>query len=171
MYLVLITLRLVHIVSGVLWVGMMAFTAFFLTPAIREAGPMGGKVMAGLQRRGMMMIMPLVALATIFSGALLMWRLSGGSLLGLLQTPVGLTFAAGGAAALVAFGVGMAILRPTNSRVGALMTSASTATNEEERMVRGAEIQRLRARAEFVTRVVALLLIVAAGAMAVARYV
>src|ERR687891_465683 len=48
----LILLRLVHVVFGALWVGMVVFTTFFLAPAVQDTGPDGGKVMAALQRRG-----------------------------------------------------------------------------------------------------------------------
>ncbi len=50
-------LRLVHVVFGAVWVGMMAFTVIFLTPAVRDVGPEGGKVMTALQRRGVMLFL------------------------------------------------------------------------------------------------------------------
>ncbi len=52
MNLLIVLLRLVHIVLGVLWVGMIAFMVVFLTPALRDAGPDGAKVMMALQRAG-----------------------------------------------------------------------------------------------------------------------
>ncbi len=58
----MVVLRLVHVVGGVLWVGMMAFTVVFLAPAIADVGPDGGKVMAALQRRRVMTVMPIIAL-------------------------------------------------------------------------------------------------------------
>ncbi len=116
MYL-LLALRLVHIVSGILWVGMMAFTVVFL------------------------------------------------------RTPVGSAFGIGGAAALIAFVLGLVVLGPAIGRATALAATLGSVATEEERAARAAEIDRLRSRAAAAGRVVALLLIVAAGAMAVARYV
>ena len=43
----MLVLRLIHVGGGALWVGMMFFITFYLTPAIAEAGPAeGGKLMA-----------------------------------------------------------------------------------------------------------------------------
>jgi len=41
-------LRFVHIFSAIYWVGTTLFMVFFLEPAIRAAGPDGGKVMQKL---------------------------------------------------------------------------------------------------------------------------
>ncbi len=152
----MVVLRLVHVVGGVLWVGMMAFTVVFLAPAIADVGPDGGKVMAALQRRRVMTVMPIIALLTIISGAWLMQRVYGG-MAGLTASRMGMTLLIGAAAALVAFLLGVVVMRPAMAR-------AAVSTDQ-------AEIQRLRARGAAVGRVVALLLIVAAAAMAVARYV
>ncbi len=170
MYL-LLALRLVHIVSGILWVGMMAFTVVFLTPALRDAGPAGDSVMAALLRRGTRTAMPLFALATMVSGMWLFGRLSGGAFMAFLRTPVGSAFGIGGAAALIAFVLGLVVLGPAIGRATALAATLGSVATEEERAARAAEIDRLRSRAAAAGRVVALLLIVAAGAMAVARYV
>jgi len=150
-----IVLRLVHIVLGALWVGMMAFTAFFLAPALGDTGPEGGKVMAALQRRGLMTFMPIIALLTIASGVWLMQRVYGG-MAGLTASPMGKAFAIGGTAALIAFLLGIVVARPA-------MVRANASTDP-------AEIQRLRARGAAVARIAALLVFFAAGAMAVARY-
>lgn len=167
---VLLALRLVHIVSGILWVGMMAFTVVFLTPALRDAGPDGEKVMAALLRRGVRTAMPLLALVTMVSGMWLFRRVSGGSLMSFLRTPVGSAFGIGGAAALIAFVLGLVVLRPAMGRATALAATLGAVASEEERASRTAEIRRLRTRATGASRMVVLLLIIAAGAMAVARY-
>ena len=161
MHWLLVVLRLVHIVFGVVWVGMMTFTVFFLIPAIAEAGPEGGKVMAALQRRRILTVMPITALLTIASGIWLMLRVYGG-MGGLLASRMGVTLNVGATAALLAFILGIALMRPAMARAAAL--AQDPAANKDE-------IQRLRARGAAVGRVVALLLLLAAGAMAAARYV
>ncbi len=164
-----IALRLVHIVLGALWAGMMAFTVLFLTPAIRDAGPEGGKVMAQLQRRGVMTVMPIIALLTLVSGVWLVQRVYGG--MGpLMASRTGLAFAIGGAAALVAFVVGLALMRPAMARAAALANALASVTNDADRAAQSAQILRLQARGAAVGRVVAVLLLFALGAMAVARY-
>lgn len=165
----LIVLRLIHVVLGALWVGMMVFTAFFLGPAIQDAGPDGGKVMAALQRRGLMTVTPILALGTLLSGIWLYWRVSGGFQSGYVTSPGGLAFGLGGAAALLAYGIGMIVMRPSMLRVAALAQTLDSAT-PREREERMAEMQRLRARGAAVSRWVAGLLVAAVAAMAVGRY-
>src|SRR6185436_13237154 len=85
----MIVLRFAHVFFGALWVGMMAFQMFFLGPALAEAGPDAGKVMAGLMKRRIPVIMPLVALIALVSGMWLFQRLSGGNMKALMATPMG----------------------------------------------------------------------------------
>ncbi|HXE57416.1 MAG TPA: hypothetical protein VNK43_05405 [Gemmatimonadales bacterium] len=165
-----IVLRLVHVVCGVLWVGMALFNTFFLGPALQEAGPAAGKVMEGLQRRRLMTITPLLAVATLLSGVWLFWRASLGFSGAFLRSPVGHTFALGGVAAIAAFVIGMTVARPAMMRAGALAQRLAGAASEGERQAMAAELGRLRARGATSGRLVAALLLVATAAMAVARY-
>jgi hypothetical protein len=165
-----IVLRFVHVVSGALWVGMMAFTTFFLMPAIQEVGPDGGKVMAAVQRRGIMVVMPVLALAALISGFWLYIRASGGMPAEFGRSPTGMAFGLGGLAALVAWLLGVAVLRPAMMKAMALGQSLSPSTGAEERQRVMGEVQRLRARSASAGRATAYLLFFALAAMAVARY-
>ena len=165
----LILLRLLHIGLGALWVGMMAFTVVFLQPALRDAGPSGQAVMAGIQRRRFMTVMPIIALITILSGMLLMHRLYA-DMSALMTTPGGLALVVGALAAIVAFILGVAVVRPAMTKAGALAQSMASAGSEAERAKLGAHLQRLQARGAAMTPIVFGLLLVALGAMAVARY-
>src|SRR6266487_87252 len=107
----MLMLRFAHVFFGALWVGMMAFQTFFLMPALAEAGPDGGKLMAALMRRRLPVILPIVALITLVSGFWLFQRLSGGAAAGLMRTSMGMAFGSGGAAALLAFLVGIVVMR------------------------------------------------------------
>jgi hypothetical protein len=162
-------LRFTHVVAGTLWVGFAVFVATYLGPAIQEAGPDGGKVMAALQRRGLMNVLPALALLTILSGTWLMWHdaaISGGAF---MRSPAGMVFGIGSLVALAGFAVGMTLLRPSMLRVLAIMASVpSAAAADRERLL--AEAQRYRARGAAAGRVVAALLLIATVAMAVARY-
>ena len=169
MNLLLVALRLAHVVLGALWVGMIVFTAIFLTPAIQEAGPDGAKVMAALQRRGIMTVLPIFAFGTLISGIWLYWRVSGGFQAGYLTSPAGLAFGLGGVAAVAAYAIGLTVMRPAMLRAVALGQAPVPATPEEGAR-RAAEIQRLRARGTGAGRWVAELLVAAVAAMAIARY-
>jgi len=151
----MLVLRLIHVGGGAMWVGMMAFMVFFLTPALAEAGPEAGKVMAALQRQRIMIIMPVIALLTIGSGLWLMVRAYGGPG-NLAASRMGMALNVGAAAAILSFLIGIIFMRPAMMR--------ATVTTDP------AAAQRLRARGATLGRLVARLLILALAAMAVARY-
>lgn len=165
----MLVLRFAHVVFGALWVGMMAFQTFFLMPALAEVGPDAGKLMAALLRRRIPLILPIVALITLVSGFWLYQRLSGGAPDALMRSPIGLAFGSGGMAALVAFLLGIVVMRPAMMRSAELAQSLASAA-PDERAARTAEMQRLRARGARTGWVVMILLLYALGAMAVARY-
>lgn len=170
MSILVIILRLVHVVGGIIWVGGSVFASVFVGPALQEAGPDGAKVGAAMVRRGMMTFMPLVATATIISGLWLYWRDSGGFSAVYLATPIGMTFGLGGALALVMFVLGITIAMPAMRRAAALQQSLASLP-ESDRPAPMAEIGRLQARAGALARWAPRVLLVAAAAMGIARYV
>ena len=151
----MIVLRLVHIGSGAMWVGMMAFMTFYLTPALAEVGPDAGRVMQALQKRKIMIVMPVIALLTIISGMWLMMRLYAGPS-DFAASRMGMALNVGALSAIIAFLIGVIVMRP-------LMEKSMKTTDP-------AEAQKLRARAAMLSQWVARLLMLALGAMAVARY-
>src|SRR5262245_49381128 len=60
--------RALHVVMAAIWLGAAFFAGWFLMPSVAEAGPAGGTVMAGVQKRGWIAIAPVVAILTILSG-------------------------------------------------------------------------------------------------------
>lgn len=166
----MVALRLVHVVSAVLWVGIMFFTVFFLMPAVQEAGPEGGKVMKALAGRGLMTFVPVVALTTVITGVWLYWRASMGFDLDWIHSATGETFALGGFSAIIAYVLGITIVRPSMMRSATIMQSLSGVTDDAERERKVSEAERLRTRSRVAGRVVAGLLLFSTAAMAVARY-
>jgi uncharacterized membrane protein len=165
----LLLLRLTHIALGAIWVGTMVFMVVFLTPALRDAGPAGAPIMGSLQRRGFMVVMPVLALLTIISGFLLVERIYGG-MSGLAASRMGQGLMTGAIAAILAFLLGVIVMRPAMTRAAALAARAGSASTEQERIALGAQVQRLRARSAVMGNVIFVLLLIALGAMAVARY-
>jgi uncharacterized membrane protein len=165
-----IVLRLIHVVAGAIWVGMVVFSTFFMLPAIQEVGPDGGKVMAAVQRRGLMTVLPILALAALISGVWLYIRDAAGMHAEFARSPVGMAYGLGGLAAIVAYALGVAVMRPSMLKTMALGQSLSATTSAEERQSVMAEMQRLRGRATASGRATAYLLLFAVAAMAVARY-
>jgi len=165
-----IILRFIHVVAGAIWVGMVVFTAFFLMPAIQEVGPDGGKVMAAVQRRGLMTLLPILALSALISGIWLYIRAGAGMPAEFGRSPVGMAYGLGGLAGIVAWVLGVAVLRPSMLKAMALGQSLGPSASAEERQRVMGEAQRLRARAATSGRATAYLLLFAVTAMAVARY-
>ncbi|MEO8227818.1 MAG: hypothetical protein ABI637_10310 [Gemmatimonadota bacterium] len=165
----MIAMRLVHVVSGVLWVGSVAFIAALLLPALRATGPASGAVMQQMGKR----IPPLMlttSLLTVLSGLGLYARDSGGFSSSWMRSGQGLTFGTGGILALIAVIHGMAVNSPTGKRMGMLAAGMERAGGpaQPEQM---AEMQRLQARLSRATTLAAALLVSAAALMGVARYV
>ena len=158
----MIVLRFLHVFGGAIWVGMMAFQIFFLGPSLAEAGPSAGQVMAALMKRRIPVIMPAIAVIVILSGFMLFQRLSGGNMKALMATPMGQAFAWGGAIALIAFLIGVVVMRPLMMKSMKLMQAGNPAN--------APEVQKLQARASTLGKVVSYMLLVTLGLMAVARY-
>jgi uncharacterized membrane protein len=161
--------RLLHVLLGAFWAGALIFNAVFLAPAMGEAGPDGAKVMAGITRRRFMTVMPMVALTTILTGLWLYWRVSGGFDPHWSRTPTGMAYGIGGLLAIVAFLMGIGVLRPTMMRITALAATVAQAP-ESDRPTLATELGTLRRRAQTAGQVVAWLLVFATTLMAVARY-
>lgn len=161
-------LRLLHIGCGAIWVGMVTFATTFLVPTMRDVGPAGGPVMAALQRRGLMTVMPILAILTLASGFVLYWRAMGAGH-AWAASPVGMTFGMGGITSLAAFIIGITVLRPSMLRAGALMQSMDGVAEAARPAVMD-EVARLRTRGARSGMLVMLLLWFSLGTMAVARY-
>lgn len=166
----ILVLRIVHVVGGVFWVGTAVFTAFFLGPALAGSGPAAGAVMAGLQQRRMFTVLPVVALLTIVAGLRLMWIGSAGFAPGYFAAPTGLAFGLGGLAAVIAFLLSLLVMRPAMMRSGRLAASLGGAADEAAHAAIAAELGALRRRGAVSSTVAAVLLVLSAVAMAVARY-
>jgi len=166
----IIVARLLHVILGAFWVGTMIFNAVFLAPAMGEAGPDAAKVMAGITRRRFMDVMPIVAVITVLSGLWLYWRISGGFDPAWSRSPIGLAYGIGGLLAIVALGIGVGILRPAMMRIATLTGQAAQVADPAQREALVAPVPALRGRAVAAGRVVAVLLAITIGCMAVARY-
>lgn len=166
----LLTLRVIHILGGIFWVGSMMYSTFFLVPAIRSSPPVAGQVMAGLNKRRLFTVLPTVAILTIASGIRLLWIASGGFDDSYLSTSTGRAFSLGAGAAIVAFFLSVLVSRPGFVRVGKLGASLAAASDEATRQRLLAEMQRINKRVATTNTVVVVLLLLTAVMMATARY-
>ena len=116
-------------------------------------------------------VLPAIAGLTILSGIAMYWYVSGGLTPGWMTTPYGLSLTVGGVASLLAFGIGVLIMRRASLSVFSLGAGLQDISDEAARASTLAEMQVLRVRARTSARWVAVLLVVAVAAMAVARYI
>jgi uncharacterized membrane protein len=110
-------LILVHVASGILWGGGVLVTSFFLVPALLEAGPGGGAVMAGLLKRKFNPFLAVNGLLAALSGLRLYSIRFSSAWLG---TSEGIVLTLGGLLAFSALFIGAARLRPLGEQMGAL---------------------------------------------------
>ncbi|MCG6921073.1 MAG: hypothetical protein LJF15_08315 [Acidobacteria bacterium] len=165
----LLLLRVVHVAGGVFWAGAILFVVHFLEPAVRDAGPDGAKVMQALRKHHYLEVVPMVATLTLLSGFGLYWRDFGRAHPGPGASVAELTYALGGITALVAFFVGVSLLRPSALRIGALGAELAQAPAEKQATLQE-EISRLRVRMRKSGRWVVRLLGITIITMAVGRY-
>ena len=164
----LLVLRVIHVVGGIIWVGGGVLMGLFVGPALANVGPAAGQVMGELQKRKMMVFLPIVAILTILSGLRLMMIASMSFGGGYFQTGPGKTFAAAATAGLLAFLVGITVNLPTMKKMAKL--NQEMAANPSTRDASSAELKKLQARIGMAGYAVLALLLLAAIGMAVARY-
>jgi hypothetical protein len=165
----ILAFRLIHIVSGVFWVGGAIFIAMFLLPTLRSVGPAGGPVMSYLmQVRKLPVYMMGAAILTVLSGLGLYWRDSAGFVGTWVRSGTGLVFSLGALLGLGAVGLGMGVAAPVGKRLGVL--AAAVQAEGGPTADEAAEMQRLQPRLASASTWVAILLLLATAAMAVARY-
>jgi hypothetical protein len=166
----ILVLRLIHIVCGVFWAGTIFFFVSYLEPAVRSTGPDGAKVMMQLFSRRYLTVLPMIAALAILSGLWLIWITSGGFSSTWFKSPLGRGISLGAAAALVAFVIGVAVMRPAAMRLWAIAREMPQAQDEGRRAALMAEAGTLRDKARTSARVVAVFLFIAVAGMATARY-
>jgi uncharacterized membrane protein len=162
-------LRLIHILFGIFWVGVVLFIAGFLAPTARATGRDGGVFMQHLmQKRRLPVYLGIAMLLTVLSGFVMYGRLAAATNGAWAGTPPGIAYGVGGLAAILGAVAGMAISGSAARRmatVGQAVSQAGKPTPEQQ-----AEMMRLQGRMALGSRLTAALLLVAASAMAVARY-
>ena len=116
-----ILLRIIHVFAGVFWAGGTFFFVSAIAPAIRLAGPDGGKFMQHLAQQGRMALsLSAAAVLSAASGLLLYWRTSGHLNGAWITSGPGLALTIGGASGLVAATYGAVFVRATSARMGQL---------------------------------------------------
>ncbi len=165
-YSVIALLRVVHIAFGAFWIGGTISAGFFLLPALKADGALGGQFAAQLLARTRLIaaIAAAGAVAIISGGALyrILWAGSG------FDGPAR-WYALGGHFAILAFLLTGAVVLPAAHKLRRL--DPTVALGSPLIAGQNAQVPRLMNRITRVTQVSALLLILTVAFMAIGRYV
>lgn len=145
-----IVLRILHIGTGVFWVGTAWFFFGWVEPTTKAIGPQAGPFMHHVVRRRR--VVPFIlgaATINVIAGLLLYWRTSAGLDPAWVGSPIGIGLTIGGIAAIVAWALGMRVIGPTVERLDAAGTAMAAAgrppTSEEVARFHGLEARLHRA--------------------------
>lgn len=166
-----LVLRILHIGSGVFWVGTAWFFFGWVEPTTKAIGPQAGPFMHHVvrQRRVVPFILG-AATINVLAGVALYWRTSGGLNQTWLASSTGVALTIGGIAAIVAWLVGLFRIGPTVEELDSAGTAMATAgrppTSDE-----AARFHALEARLHRLGQIDVVLLGIAVLTMATARYI
>ena len=163
-------IRVLHVVCAALWVGAALFSSMFLTPAAKDLGPDGNKLMLALRKRGLVAYFPVIATITLVSGVWLFWRFTAGFSPEVSRSHAGMAFSVGALCGLLAFIIGGPVLSVSLVRAMKLATEAAALKDGADKSSLLARAAALRQRAAVAGQIVSVLLLAATAAMALARY-
>jgi uncharacterized membrane protein len=166
----LIVLRIIHVVASVGWAGGSFVFFFFIEPTAKALAPTGMQfVQHMVTKRRFNVFMVIASTLTVLSGALLLWKLTGGRLADYVRTGPGLGFTIGSIAGLVVYCIGMFGVSPRASKVAKLgqeiQASGGPPTPEQ-----GAQLQKLDKEMSTLGLVDFILVALSLGIMGTARY-
>ena len=164
---VFLAVRVLHMLMGALWLGGVTVMVFFLSPAIDEAGPEGGKVMAGLVRHKFLIYFPIIAGLSVLSGLWLFWRFASGD----FARSSFHMFATGAGLGLIAAIIGGSVVGRTANKLAALGSQVATTTDPQQRAALFAQMTPLKKRMTTFSYVVFFLVLGAFIFMALGHYV
>lgn len=161
-----IVLRLVHIISGVFWVGTGLAMFFFIGPSLGATADAGQKFAQHLMTKTRFTaILTSSAILTVLAGFILYWRDSNGLSSDWMHTGAGLGFGLGAFFGLIGFIFGV-MVGNTNGALAKLGAQIQGKPTPEQIT----QIDALRKRLSLVSPINAYSLIIATLFMAISRY-
>jgi uncharacterized membrane protein len=160
-----LTIRVIHVLGACIWLGAAFFAAWFLLPAMREVGPDAGKVMAAVQKRGWLVVLPIIATTTVLTGFWLYRPYMGAE--GNAAKYLGY----GGVIGVLALILGAGVVSRLMNGAVKLSAEATAMTDATKRAAAMSKANEMRAKALTWARIVSLLVILAAVLMSMAMYV
>ncbi len=163
---IVLILRLIHIFSGVFWVGSALMLNFYILPAAGATADAGQRFIQHLMSRTRIQtMMAATGGATLLAGVFLYWIDSNGFTSAWMKSGAGLGFGIGAVFGLIAFVVGIMIGR-NNSMLGKI----GAQIKGEPTLEQLAQISTIRKTLGILSPINAWSLILATAFMAAARY-
>lgn len=166
-----LSLRVLHVLLASLWIGATFFISAFLMPAVSDAGPAGGQVMIGLNRKGLVPFFAAIGGTTVLTGIYLFWRFTSGFDPALSGSRAGIAYSIGGLAGLVAAILGGAVVGRSSKKIVAVMEQASKTSDGPKKAALMQEAAGLRQTLTTFGAVVIVCQVIALVLMAVAHYI
>lgn len=166
-----VALRIVHIATGVIWVGSLFVVVVFVQPSAAALGAAGAPFMSELRRRRFVDVVFIDAVFTVVAGAVLYWHdwhlnPTFGDWIG---SSFGTWLTVGALLAISGLVVAGAVTRPTIGRLVALGTQVAGSGGAPSPEL-AAQIGVLQRRLVLAERASFSLVLLAVVAMAAARY-
>lgn len=167
-----IVFRILHVMGGIIWGGMLVMLVLFIQPTAQAVGPAAGPFMRELLAvRRLPDRLLGIAWMTVIAGGFLYWHdwEQSGSLGDFLGSAFGLWLTIGAISALVAVGLGTFATRPTLNRSLSVAAQVAQAGDQPPPgLVQ--ELQALQARGRMLAKWNLAFVAIAAFAMSTARY-
>jgi len=167
----MVLLRIVHIVTGVIWVGSLFVVVVFVQPSAATLGPAGAPFMSELRRRRFVDVVFIDAVFTVVAGSFLYWHdwHTYPSFGDWITSNFGAALTVGALLAISGLGVAASVTRPTIVRLVSLGTQVA-GSGETPSPELAARIGALQRRLVVAERASFSLVLLAVVAMASARY-
>ena len=168
---VVLLLRVLHIGSGVFWVGSAFAFFLFVSPSAKALGPDAyGAFMDQVTRvRRFPFVVLGAGFVTVLAGAALYYRASGGFSGAWIASPTGVGFSVGAIAGILSRALGPLAIVPSIGKMEAI-GSQLKAEQRPPTAAEGAALEALDSRLAQVGQIDLVLLTVAVVMMATARY-
>jgi len=165
----IMALRVIHIFSGVFWVGFAFFNIGFLQPTVKATGAEGQKTMRHLtQKTRLLSTVYATATLTMLSGLVMYWILLGFRL-SVFLSGYGLVLTIGSIAGVIAWIIAVVVIRSIFNQmqtIGQEIQAQGGPPTPEQ----ATQMQALVARLGTVGKVALVFLVVALLGMSMARY-
>lgn len=167
----MVALRIVHIATGVIWVGSLFVVVVFVQPSAATLGPAGAPFMSELRRRRFVDVVFIDAVFTVLAGAFMYWHdwhlFPGFS--DWIRTRWGVGLTVGALFAIAGLAVAGSVTRPTIARLVALGKQVAGSGGPPSAET-GARIGALQHRLVVAERLSFTLVLLAVVFMSSARY-